>query len=292
MKLDRPALGKIVREMNQSERTRLGEDGLNSILELGKQWNLAQSLRTGGSVIFPHAGLESCGHQIAAAVHACLDSEADQVLAIGVLHALTDELEDARVKVAAGADPGSEDSWGIQGPGLAGRDDWKTEYSLSNFELLLNHEALRRGVKAPAVFFCYPYLAGGKPETLPRFSEVKAISRDAVIVSTADPFHHGIGYGDTPETALAPQAGGLDVARKRIEEGLNILGSGDYWGYNEHCVAAKSDARDAGQVLRSLLGPFNGRILDLTYQNTTDMYSAPPPTWVANALIELNNSKE
>ena len=86
-------------------------------------------------------------------MHACLDSEADQVLAIGVLHALTDELEDARVRVAAGGDPSSEDSWGIQGPGLAGREDWRTEYSMSNFEIMLKHEALRRGAKAPALFF-------------------------------------------------------------------------------------------------------------------------------------------
>ncbi len=278
--------------MNQSERKRLGEEGLNSILDLGKQWNLADTLRAGGSIIFPHAGLETCGHQIAAAVHACLEGMADQVLAIGVLHALTDELEDARVRVAAGGDPITEDSWGIQGPGLAGREDWKSEYSLSNFEILLNQEALKRGVKAPAVFFRYPYLAGGKPETLPGLSEVEAIARDAVIVSTADPFHHGIGYGDTPETVLAPQAGGLVLARKKIDEGLNILSSGDYWEYNQHCVEAKSDARDAGQVLRYLLGPFSAEILDLTYQNTTDMYSTPPPTWVATALIEINTSKE
>jgi hypothetical protein len=29
-----------------------------------------------------------------------------------------------------------------------------------------------------------------------------------------------------------------------------------------------------------------GRILDLTYTDSTDLYNSPPPTWVAGALIE------
>ena len=35
--------------------------------------------------MFPHATFTVCGHQIAAAVHACLDSGARRVLALGVL---------------------------------------------------------------------------------------------------------------------------------------------------------------------------------------------------------------
>ena len=49
---------------------------------------------------------------------------------------------------------------------------------------------------------------------------------------------------------------------------------------------AKSDARDAGQVFRYLCGPLEGRILNLTYTDTADLYTSPPPTWVAAALIE------
>ena len=30
----------------------------------------------------------------------------------------------------------------------------------------------------------------------------------------------------------------------------------------------------------------NGAILDLTYSDATALYDAPPPTWVAGALIE------
>jgi hypothetical protein len=107
-----------------------------------------------------------------------------------------------------------------------------------------------------------------------------------VIVSTADPFHHGIGYGDAPERALAPDDGGLELARATIEEGIELLGSGDYAGYDAHCVAAKSDARDAGVVFRYLRGAMQGTILDLTYTDAAPLYEAPDPTWVAAPLVE------
>jgi hypothetical protein len=287
MKRDRRALTTYIEQDFARERARLGEVGIFRLLDAGRTWDLAPCLIEGGAVIFPHANLEACGHQIAAAVHACLDSGADRVLVIGVLHALTDELQDARVRVANGADVTREPFWGIQGPGTGGRDDWQYEFSLSNFMFLWQQETQRRGVPGPELVVRYPYLAGGRPEVLPGIEELQEIARDAVVVATADPFHHGIGYGDPPETALAPETGGLDLARRRIEGGLALLRAGDYWGYNQHCVDAKSDARDAGQVLRYLLGPLDGRILDLSWQDTTAMYNQPAPTWVATALIEL-----
>jgi hypothetical protein len=78
----------------------------------------------------------------------------------------------------------------------------------------------------------------------------------------------------------------LELARHTIEEGIEILANGDYWGYNQHCVSAKSDARDAGQVFRYLRGPMQGCILDLVHSDAADLYHAPSPTWVAAALIE------
>lgn len=269
------------------EHARLGEAGAIRLLDAGRAWDLAPTLAAGGSVIFPHAEIEVCGHQIAAAVHACLDCGAERVLVIGVLHALTQELEDARVRVAHGADVTKEPAWGIQGPGLGGREDWRNEFSLSNFLFLWEQETKRRGIAGPELVVRYPYLAGGRPHILPGIEELQEIVRHAVVVSTADPFHHGIGYGEPPETALAPEEGGLDLARQRIEEGLELLRAGDYWGYNQHCVDAKSDGRDAGQVLRYLLGPLDGRILDLVANDMTTFYKQPAPTWVTGALIEL-----
>ena len=77
--------------------------------------DLAPTLAAGGVVVFPHAGVLDCGHQVAAAVHGCLDSGADRVIVISVLHAFTDEMETARQRVSAGEDPSEWPFWGIQG---------------------------------------------------------------------------------------------------------------------------------------------------------------------------------
>jgi hypothetical protein len=107
-----------------------------------------------------------------------------------------------------------------------------------------------------------------------------------VLVSTADPFHHGIGYGDPPERALAPDEGGLDLARRTIEDGIALLEAGDYAGYDAHCLDAKSDARDAGVTFRYLCGELHGSILDLEYTDAAELYEADDPTWVAAPLVE------
>ncbi len=286
MTLDRQALSVYIDNMVAGEQSALGEQGVRDLLERGRQWQLGETLRQGGAILFPHAGIADCGHQIAATVQACMDSGADRVLVVGVLHALTDELQEARVRVANGADVTQETYWGIQGPGLDGHQNWRSEFSLRHFLFLWDAEARLRGGKIPQVVVRYPYLAGGKPEILPGIDELQAIARDAVVVWTADAFHHGIGYGDTPDTALYPEQGGLDLAGRTIQAGLDLLRDGDYWGFNQHCVEARSDGRDAGQVVRYLLGPLEGHILDLTYTDTTDMYNSPPPTWVAGALVE------
>jgi hypothetical protein len=285
MKLNRGEFRPRILKYYADEHAALGEAGTLRLLDEGRRWDLADTLSAGGVLVFPHAGVADCGQQIAAVVHACLDSAADRVLVVSVLHALTDEYKDARVRVANGADPTKEPLRGIQGPGLTGRQDWRQDHVLTSWRHLWQAETKRRGTGGPEVIERFPYLAGGHPETLPGIEELERIARDAVVVSTADVFHHGIGYGDPPEKALAPEEGGLELARLRIEEGIAILARGDYWGYNQHCVSAKSDARDAGQVFRYLRGPMTGRILDLTYSDAADLYEAPPPTWVAAALV-------
>lgn len=286
MKLNREQLRRDIHKLYAGEHIALGEGGALRQLEEARQWDLSATLTAGGVLVFPHAGVADCGHQIAAVVHACLDSGAERVLLISVLHAMTDEMETARVRVAQGSDLAREPLRGIQGPGLPGRQDWRSDHVLISFRHFWQTETARRGISGPEVIERFPYLAGGHPDTLPGIEELAAIARDAVVVSTADPFHHGIGYGDAPEEALYPDEGGLELARARIQEGIDLLERGDYWGYNEHCVSAKSDARDAGQVFRYLCGQLEGRILDLTYTDAAELYQAPPPTWVAAALIE------
>jgi hypothetical protein len=291
MALDRDQLQKDIHKLYKREHEELGEAGTLRQLEEARQWDLSATLSRGGVVVFPHAGVHDCGHQIAAAVNACLDSGADRVLVISVLHAFTDEMQNARVRVANGGDLGVEIHWGIQGPGIEGeRQEWRYDHALYSFRHFWQAETGRRGVKGPEVIERYPYLAGGKPENLPGIEELAKIAQDAVIVSTADAFHHGIGYGDPPQEALYPHEGGLDLARKTLEEGIAILERGDYWGYNQHCVEAKSDARDAGQVFRFLRGLMKGAILDMVYTDAGELYNSPPPTWVAGALFEWSVS--
>jgi hypothetical protein len=292
MKLDRAQLQKDIHAMYRAEHEAMGAEGTYERLERSLQWDLAPTLQAGGVLVFPHAGVLDCGHQIAAVVNACLDCGAERVIVVSVLHAFTDKMQAAREHVAAGDDPSRWPFWGIQGPGIDGRGEWRKDHVLISFRHFWEAETRRRGIKGPQVIERYPYLAAGKPETLPGIDELARLAEDAVVVSTADPFHHGIGYGDPPDESYHPEEGGLDLARRMIEEGIEILAQGDYWGYNQHCVRAKSDARDAGQVFRYLRGPMIGGILDLSYSDAAALYKQPEPTWVAAALIEWQLNPE
>jgi hypothetical protein len=289
MERDYEKLRQDIHALYAREHAELGEAGTLEHLERGRQWDLSETLNNGGVLVFPHAGVQDCGYQIAACVHACLDSGADTVLVVSVLHAFTPEMEQARQAVAAGEDPSKFEFWGIQGPGIDGRGEWMRDHVLISWRHFWDAEVRRRGLtesQTPRVIERYPYLAGGHPEKLPGIEELVTIAQDAVVVSTADAFHHGIGYGDALEDSYQPDAEGLAYAKSVLEEGIAILQDGDYWGYNQHCVRAKSDARDAGQVFRYLRGPMNGRILDLTYSDSSELYQQPKPTWVAAALVE------
>lgn len=291
-KLNRTKLQEEIHALYHSEHDAMGEGGTLERLEQARAWNLAPTLQKGGVLVFPHAGVQDCGHQIAACVNAALDAGADRVVVVSVLHAFTDEMENARIRVANGEDPSQFPFWGIQGPGIEGRDEWQGDHALMSWRHFWNAETKRRGVRGPEVVERYPYLAGGKPEQLPGMEDLARLAENAVIVSTADAFHHGIGYGTPATESYHPHEGGLELARKTIEEGIEILGRGDYWGYNQHCVRAKSDARDAGQVFRFLRGPMHGQILDLTYSDASDLYHQPRPTWVAAALVEWQSDVE
>lgn len=291
MELDRDQLQKDIHELYNREHAALGEAGTNDHLDRGlalsKRFDLPTTLSEGGVLVFPHAGVDDCGYQIAACVHAALDSGAEKVIFISVLHAFTEAMEQARQGVAAGKAPSDYDFWGIQGPGIEGRNEWTGDHAPMSWRFFWDAEVKRRGLtNPPEVIERFPYLAGGKPQELPGMADLQVLAKDAVIVSTADAFHHGIGYGDAPEESFEPNEEGLRNAQNVLEEGISILEKANYWAYNQHCVTAKSDARDAGQVFRYLRGPMTGRIIDLTYSDAAGLYESPPPTWVAAALYE------
>jgi hypothetical protein len=211
-------------------------------------------------------------------------------LVIGVLHACTPLMQEARNRLAAGEELTGHPLRGIHGPGLPhSRDEWQLDHSLISWRFFWNLECTRRGLQnaqtRPHMREVYPFLAGDEPRTLSHYAEIAKWAEDAVIVSTADLFHHGIGYGDDPTVARAPEDGGLELARAGIHEGNRLLAAADYPTHLQHCVATRSDARDAGPLFRQLRGPMQPELLDLTASDMASIYEAPPPTWVAAALV-------
>ena len=287
--MDLEALRQKVHALYADEREALGEGGLQAMLERGEEWQLAPILSAGGALVFPHAGIAECGHQQAACAQAALDCGADTVIVISVLHPFTTEMEAARGRVTAGGEPSAEEFWGIQGTDIAGpRQEWRGDHALVTWRYLWDAEVRRRGLSAnrvPRVIERYPYLAAGRPEELPGFEELAREAEGAAIVSTADSFHHGIGYGDAPAETHDMDTAGLAHAHAMLEEGIDLLGAGDYAGYERHCLRAKSDAREAGPVFHALRPHLRGRILELVGSDARALYDAPPPTWVAAALV-------
>jgi hypothetical protein len=283
--MDRGELLKTFVDLYRKDHDNASQADIDDYFERAAQWDLASVIESGGVVSFPHARLHDCGHQVAAAANAVLDSGADTCVFVSVLHSSSQDMEDARVAVAAGAPASEFESWGIQGPGIDGRTDWTKDHAPTSFRFFIEHAAKRRGVPTPRVLERFPYLAGGRPDLLPGIDALAAECENAAVVTTADPVHHGIGYGDAPEDSLAPEAGGYEMAHESIMAGCQLLERQDYWGYNQHCVTAKSDHRDAGQVLALLRGSMSGEVLELLACEFGDVYEAPPPSWVASPLI-------
>ena len=68
---------------------------------------------------------------------------------------------------------------------------------------------------------------------------------------------------------------------------MSLVARGDYWGYNQHCVEAKSDDRDAAQLYRYLRGPLEGTLLDIGWSDATELYGASAPTWAGGGFISF-----
>ena len=153
----------------------------------------------------------------------------------------------------------------------------------------MTDEVTRRGGRAPELIERYPFLTGPNPETLEGIEELREIARDAVVVSTADHCHHGIGYGHSRHQALYWDEQGVSRVRRIIEEGLTMLDEGRIADYLDHSATiAKSDWRDAGPIVHHLLGPLRSTVLDLVPSDfAKSIYQAPAPTWCAGALVKL-----
>jgi hypothetical protein len=286
--LDRTSLRTSINERYRQEHEALGDAGTYAILDEARRWDLSKTLSDGGVVTFAHVNVADCGTHVAAAVNGALDSGADTVLAISVLHAFTEEMELARRAVSSDGDsPSNHPTWGIQGPDLEFRDEWQGDHAMRSLRHFWEAETRRRGIRDRRLIERYPFLAGGEPDELPNIDEVAAIAENAVIVATGDQFHHGIGYGMTEEESLQPEPDGLEAAWLSMEHGISLIDAGDYRAYDQHCVVAKSDDRDAAQLYRFLRGPLDGELLEIGWSDATDLYDAPEPTWAGGGFIEF-----
>ena len=146
--LDGQKLEEQIHELYRREHAELGERGTLERLERGREWDLAPTLVSGGVVVFPHAGVLDCGHQVAAAVHGCLDSGADRV---------DRDQRPARVRGRDGrgsrpclrrGGSGPVAVLGNPGPGIDGRDEWRDDHALISFRHFWAGETKRRGIPA------------------------------------------------------------------------------------------------------------------------------------------------
>ncbi len=281
------ALGQYYAEPKQ-----LGEAGIHAILDEGKKWSesLSQTLSQGGAAIFPHTFLSQCGYQIAAAVHAILDSGADQALVLGVLHPMSESLIAARSKELNEEDISNEPSRGVLGPGINRDNCWTNEFSLDLFMILFKAEVKRRGIKPPKLIERYPSLVNKDPASLPGIDELEHIAKDSVIVATDDMCHHGVGYGVREEDAIHIDAKGYQFARANIEKGYEFLRKGNYRDYFYHWMnpLAIGDPTDTTMVVRHLIGRLSTHLLDLKLVDVSSLFENDvEPSWVAMALVEF-----
>lgn len=278
-------------DIYQHERDILTAKQIDAVLLAGRAWDLSKTLISGGIAVFPHTYLSACGPYIAACVHAALDSGADHVLALGVLHSFSEVLLSARANELAGADLSGNPLRGIHGPRMRRGDYWKAEYSLSSFLFLWKEEVKRRGIKAPKLSMRFPFLANKNPQSLPGMCELEAIAKDACIVATSDFCHHGVAYGCTKEQALTGE-GAQNHALECIQEHLHILKSGDLAKFHKHCKSIRSDSYDVGPTMQHLRGPLSPKVLDITLVDTSALYQgAPKPSWVAASLVQLDKGR-
>lgn len=286
--LDRTDLRTSINQLYARELDALG-DRTYEILDEAKKWDLSATLGEGGVVTFAHVNVADCGVHVAAAVNAALDTGADTLLGVGVLHAFTEEMELARRDVSSqGGSPSKHAFWGIQGPGLHFRDEWTGDHSMRALRHFWAAETERRGVVDRRLVERYAFLAGGHPEDLPNLDETADLAENAVIVATGDQFHHGIAYGTPAEDALHMEPDGLTAARASIQTGIDLIAARDHAGYDRHCVTAKSDDRDTVQLFSHLRGPLQGELIEIGASDATELYDAPAPSWAAGGFIRFD----
>ena len=277
------------------ERAELGEAGLRALLDKASTAPLlaAPSLQGTGALVFPHTRLAESGHLTAAVALSVVRSGCEEVLALGVLHGGREADATLVRRAREGAPSARAALRRVHGPGAPNdTGHWTEEFSLDNFAALVEAAAKREGKKAPRVVARFPFLVGEQPGDVPGADELRTlVDRGAALVATADPIHHGAGYGAREEDRLPredPQT--LEFARWTIERGFRLLASRDFGGFLRHAAEVRSDFRDTGPLMAWLIDPkrpLDVEILDLVLVDYSKALDAVPPTWVAASLARF-----
>lgn len=282
--MDATVVGKKIWGLIEHSKQLLSHEDLCEILDQGKE--VAKGLLDDGKVaLFPHVGLTRCGVQVASVVNACLDTGSDTILAIGVVHALTDEIHDLRQRQEEGKSLDNEPLRGIHFYDGVNPKWLHYEFCLDSFEYLLEIEAKRRKRKVPKVIRAFPFLVGISLDNLKGLDQLVSYYEKHPTVVTTDLVHHGFFYGD--HQALEKE-GAYEFAKDGVEKGLALASKGDLDAYYHHTLKTRSDGRDLGPILHYLLGSFGYQIIDFWLVDTNHIYEASSPHWVAATLASLN----
>lgn len=236
-----------------------------------------------GALVFPHTKLTVSGSLVASVARAAARS-GRPVLALGVLHGARERDAADLARTRAGDARAREALRGVHDETGLGSE----EFSLDNFRALYKRACVREG-RSAQLTTRYPFLAGEHPEDLPGLRDLQCLARDAALVGTADPIHHGFGYGTAHplDEALDEAA---SFARGRIEEQLRALATPDFGEFARLCARDASDFRDVGPVL-ALLRPSSAWMLEeVRLVDYADVLETPRPTWVAAGRIRVQSS--
>ncbi|HVR83370.1 MAG TPA: hypothetical protein VMU54_03605 [Planctomycetota bacterium] len=259
-------------------RERSGTD-LDALLDAAP----AVALPERGALVFPHTRLAASGPLVASVARAAARS-GRPVLALGVLHGARERDASDLARARAGDDRARETLRGIHDEtGLASE-----EFSLDTFRALYERACAREGRPA-RLTTRYPFLTGEHPEDLPGLQDLARLARDAAVVGTADPMHHGVGYG-TARPLDEALAGTASFARARIEEQLRALATPDFGDFARLCLRDASDFRDVGPVLAVLKPASAWTLEEVDLVDYADVLETPRPTWVAAGRIRVQAS--
>lgn len=266
----------------RSERARLGRRSLHALVDAA----VPLDVRPGdGAVVVPHTRLEVTADQIARAVSTVLESGADRVLALGVLHGARRSDQERVAAARSGDADACRDLRGVHDEQALAAE----EFSLDGFTELLASSARRIGRRLDIVRR-YPFLVGDDPATLPGIDELERLVGDGVfLVATTDPIHHGHAYGTSPDRCLDPNdPATTEIAVAMIREQLDALADRRFADFQRLTALHQSDFRDTGPVLAHLVGPrFTHQVHDLALVDYSEALGAETPSWVAGALITV-----